>query len=108
MDRSSVLTLISETQTQDDYGVWQSELTRREVFCQVNSVSRQEFFEAGRNGLNPEFELTMFAWDYHGERICELDGKTYAIYRTYLAKTDIIELYVSRKGGTNGVGEDQT
>lgn len=105
MDRSSVLTLISETQTQDDYGIWQSQLSERKVFCQVNSVSRQEFFEAGRNGLNPEFELTMFAGDYKGERICELNGNTYAIYRTYLARNDTIELYVVRKGGTNGAND---
>ena len=102
MDRSAELTLISETKTQDSYGVWRTTTSSKTVYCQVGSVSRAEFYEAGRNGLNPEFRLTMFGPDYEGERICELDGKQYAIYRTYQAKNDMIELYVIRKGGTNG------
>jgi hypothetical protein len=69
--------------------------------CQVDSITRAEFFEGGRNGLNPEFKFTMFFGDYSGESIVEYQGKTYAVYRTYLRRTDIIELYVERKGGTN-------
>ena len=44
----------------------------------------------------------MFAGDYNGERVVEYDGKTYGVYRTYYARTDTVELYVERKGGTNG------
>ena len=47
----------------------------------------------------------MFAWDYQGEPMLRYSGKTYSIYRTYVSKTDEIELYVERKGGTNGKGE---
>jgi hypothetical protein len=68
----------------------------------MNSITRAEFYDAGRNGLNPEFSLTMFAGDYNGERVVEYDGKTYCVYRTYYARTDTVELYVERKGGTNG------
>lgn len=102
MDRSSVISLISETKTKNEYGVYQTTTSSRDVFCQVNSVSRSEFFEAGRNGLNPEFKFTMFAGDYNGEKVVEYKGETYAVYRTYYARTDTIELYVERKGGTNG------
>ena len=101
MDRSQTITLISETRTQDDYGVWRTNESKTDVFCQVNSVSRAEFFEAGRNGLNPEYMITMFAGDYNGERTIEYNGSRYAVYRTYHARTDIIELYVQREGGTN-------
>lgn len=73
----------------------------REVFCQVDSVTQTEFFEGGRNGLNPEYRFTMFAYDYQDERIVEYNGRLYAIYRTYQPRTDIIELYAERKGGTN-------
>lgn len=72
------------------------------VFCQVESVTRAEFFEGGRNGLNPEFRMSMFSGDYNGERLLMYNGNTYSIYRTFIAKNDIIELYVERKGGTNG------
>ena len=102
MDRSGVLTLISVTKTQDANGVWQKTETRRDVYCQANSVTRSEFFEGGRNGLNPELQFTMFAYDYDGEETVEYEGKAYGIYRTYLGKGDTIELYAERKGGTNG------
>ena len=103
MDRSNVIYLISETQTQDDTGVWRKTYNRRKVYCDVRSVTANEFFEGGRNGLNPEYQFTMFAPDYEGERIVEYNGQTYAVYRTYLARTDTLELYVQREGGTNGI-----
>lgn len=102
MDRSKVISLIAQTQVQDEFGVWRSTETSRTVFCSVNSVSRDEFFEGGRNGLNPEYQITMFAPDYNGESIIEYDGNRYGVYRTYYGRDDTIEIYVQRKGGLNG------
>ena len=102
MDRSEVITLVSSERTQDQYGVWTDALTGRDVFCQVDSVTRQEFFEGGRNGLNPEFRFTMFFGDYDGERDLIYKGNAYSVYRTYIGRKDTIELYVERKGGSNG------
>ena len=104
MDRSNVINLISTTKTQDDYGVWHEETTARAVFCNVQSVTRNEFFEGGRNGLNPQYEFTVFFADYTGETIVEFEGETYAVYRTFRRRDDTLELYVERKGGTNGKG----
>ena len=87
--------------TQDEYGRWVATPTAKEVFCQVDSITRAEFFDGGRNGLNPEFKFTMFFGDYNGESVVKYAGNTYSVYRTYLRRTDIIELYVERKGGTN-------
>ena len=102
MDRSDVIFLIEEVIQQDEYGVWQTTTKERKVYCQVDSVTRNEFFEAGRNGLNPEFRFTVFSGDYKDERIVKYKGKTYGIYRTFISRTDTIELYAERKGGTNG------
>ena len=102
MDRSDVLTLISTEKTQDDYGIWKNTETPHDVFVQVDSITRAEFYEAGRNGLNPEFRFRMFAGDYNGEAICAFNGLRYSIYRTYKTRNDLIELYVEREGGTNG------
>lgn len=102
MDRSSVISLISEKRYKNEYGVYWTCPSSRDVFCQVDSVTRSEFFEAGRNGLNPEYKFTMFAGDYNGEKVVEYNGETYAVYRTYYGRTDTVELYVERKGGTNG------
>lgn len=108
MDRSEVITLISETKTQDANGVWQTTTSERDVFAQVNSVTASEFFDGGRNGLNPEFRFVVFFADYQGERIVKYKGAKYAVYRTYHARTDALELYVERKGGTNGLGSNET
>jgi SPP1 family predicted phage head-tail adaptor len=98
----SILKLVSEEKRQNDYGVWEKVATVREVFCKVDSVTRAEFFEGGRNGLNPQFRFTVFRGDYNGETVCQYDGLQYAIYRTYMAPdSDYMELYCERKGGTN-------
>lgn len=102
MDRSDVIKLVTETWTKDKYGIAQRTVTKKEVFCNVTSVSAEEFFEGGRNGLNPEFRFTMFFGDYDGQTMVEYNGETYGVYRTYRERNDMIELYVSRKGGTNG------
>lgn len=102
MDRSDIVNLYTDVITYDSYGVAQHTQTARQVFCKVDSVTRQEFYEAGRSGLNPEYRITMFFGDYQGESLVGYNGALYSVYRTYHAKTDIIELYVERKGGTNG------
>lgn len=102
MDRSELITLVKEIKTKDNLGVFHTETERRDIFCNVSSVSAQEFFEGGRSGLNPSFRMTVFFADYDGEEILEYKGATYAIYRTFLKSTDTLELYVERKGGTNG------
>lgn len=104
MDRSDVIYLLTPRPTVTSAnGVQSKGYAERLVYCQVLSVSRNEFFEAGRNGLNPEFEFVIFAGDYKGERLLKYRGQTYAIYRTYRRRDDNLELYVQREGGANGV-----
>lgn len=98
----AVLTLIAQTNTKNEYGVTQKTVSPRDVFCKVQSVTRTEFFEGGRNGLNPEYQFTVFSGDYDGETLCEYNGNSYGIYRVYRTDDDYIELYAERKGGTNG------
>jgi SPP1 family predicted phage head-tail adaptor len=71
-------------------------------------VTKQEFYEAGRNGLNPQFMAQIFAAEYNGEELVEYQGRTYSIYRTYhVPGTDYMELYIERKGGSNGKQESE-
>ena len=101
-----VLTLLKVTTEKDTRGVQHKVVASRDVFCNRSSVSRNEFFDGGRNGLNPEFVFDVFHGDYDGETLCRYDGKLYAIYRTYLSdNSDYIELYVQREGGANGITE---
>lgn len=106
MDRSCVITLVSETTTRDENGVLRTTKTGRDVFAQVDSVTRSEFFEGGRNGLNPEYVFRVFFGDYEDEREIVYQNKNYGIYRVYQSRTDDVELYAERKGGTNGQGAD--
>ena len=41
----------------------------------------------------------MFAYDYEGESIVEIDGTRYGVYRTYLGKNETLELYLEQKTG---------
>lgn len=101
--QDDVLTLVSQTFEKNEYGVRVPATSNREVFIRVYSITRQEFYEAGRNGLNPAYKFSLFAADYLGETECVYRGQPYAIYRTYrVPESDYIELYVERKGGTNG------
>lgn len=120
-----IITLISKTSQKDDYGRTVPTETTRDVFAQIDSVSRAEFFAAGQNGLNPEYRFTVFSGEYTGEREADYNGVRYSIYRTYQpsayvrhdntkthegsisrntnsGNNDRIELYASRKVGVNG------
>lgn len=102
MQKDDVIKLITINRTQDAYGRWmEGTPTVREVFAKVTSISRSEFFDAGRQGLNPEYRFDVFAGDYQGETVIEYHGQTYAVYRVY-EQGDYLELYVERKGGTDG------
>lgn len=106
MDRSTVITLVASTKTQDDFGIWHDSEDLREVFAQVDSVTRAEFFDGGRNGLNPEYKFTVFFDDYNGENTLLYNDLPYSIYRTYQGRNDTLELYAERKGGSNGKGNN--
>lgn len=104
----TVIKLISYTRARDDNGVLgKTAEVFNQVFATVDSVTRYEFYNAGRNGLNPELKFAIFSGDYEGEEVVEYDGKRYGVYRTYrVPGTDYMELYVERKGGTNGQNGD--
>lgn len=97
-----VLQLVAESVEKDRYGVEALKKTPRTVYATVESVTRREFYDAGRNGLNPSFVFKVFFADYEGERECLYDGNRYAIYRSYrVPGSDYLELYVQREGGVN-------
>lgn len=95
---SDILTLISQTITTDAYGNEVVQESGTSVFCEVNSISQNEFFAAADTELNPEYRFTVFFGDYNGEDVVKYNGKRYAVYRTYRAG-DNLELYVERKIG---------
>lgn len=99
LSRSDVAYLVSESFTQNDYGVYERTTQKNKVFVDVSSVNSQEWFEGGRNGLNPQYRFIMFVHDYNGEQIIEYKDIQYTVYRTYLRKGDLIELYTEKRKG---------
>lgn len=73
----------------------------REVFCSIRSVTRNEWRNAGQNGISAELVAVMPLVNYEGERIVSLDGKRKEIYRTYHPpESDEIELYIRNEVGS--------
>lgn len=99
MDRSGVLTLISITSALNEYGVMEETRTESDIYCQVYSVSQNEFFQGGQNGLKPKYKFVIYDAEYNNEPYVEYNGTVYAVYRTYLARNDKLELYVQEKSG---------
>ena len=99
MYKSDVAYLLTDTYSQNEYGVMVKETTKNKVFVKVSSVTSQEWFEGGRNGLNPQFRFEMFAHDYNDEEVIEYNNKQYTIYRTFLKTVDTIELYTELRKG---------
>lgn len=89
--------------------------TRRKVFCQVNSVSRYEFYRAREAGLQPNFVFRLSeSDDYHGEKIVIYRGVRYRVLRTYahgdraeanLSKSDRAQASMARTSIDLTVGE---
>ena len=100
MDRSTPLKLISTTYTVDSIGQRIPTETARTVFCDLQSITRQEFLAAGSLGLKPSWVAVMFSPDYEGEQLCEVNGERYSIYRTYRDRNERLELYLERRQGT--------
>lgn len=94
-----MVTLISVTKEKNAYGIESGTESRRDVFVNVQSVTRQEFFDAGQAGLQPQYVFVMFGPDYEGEKVVEYKGKRYSVYRTYARKDDNLELYVEERAG---------
>lgn len=100
MDRSEIVTLIGVKESaKNAYGMQETKETRREVFVNVQSVTRQEFYDAGQAGLQPQYVFIMFAPDYEGEKLVEYRGTRYRVYRTYLRRDENLEIYVEERSG---------
>lgn len=103
MDRSQVINLIGVTITQDEIKQNVETPTTRAVYCNISSIDGNEFLRAGQLGIKARYRITMFKYDYNDERIVELNGDRYSVYRTYEGRNDMIDLYIERKAGVSNV-----
>ena len=101
---ATIITLIAQTFTIDQYGNEVVTTQDTDVFAEVDSVSQSEFFAAQDTELKPEYKFTVFFGNYNGQSLVEYEGETYSVYRTYRTG-DNLELYVERKIGERRVVE---
>lgn len=92
-----ILTLITTTQTTDEYGDTVTTETTREVFARISSIGQKEFYQAQAVGLQPELKFILSDYlDYEGENLVEHEGQRYRVLRTYRTGMEL-ELVVYRE-----------
>lgn len=104
MDRSNVIYLIGKTYAADSIGQYVPTQVKREVYCDVRSITRAEWYDAGRQGFKPDISFVMFAPDYQGENEIEYNERRYSVYRTYISQNEALELYCQTIGGLEQEG----
>lgn len=91
----SVITLMKETNTVNEYGDTVQTFTERNVFAEVKSIGQNEFYQAEAVGLKPEikFVIADFA-DYQNEKKLKYTPfggveEIYSVIRTYRNKINL-------------------
>lgn len=96
-----VATLVEVKTTQDGDGYKTEATTRREVFVDVQSVKRSEFYAARQTGTAIAIVFLVRAADYDGETRIEYkpsgadDVTVYSVVRSYTKAGEILELNCS-------------
>lgn len=89
MIRDDVLYLVTESPT--GHGVFDDpEEVLTLCYCRVESVTRNEYYRAMSNGIEPQlvFVLSEYA-DYNGQKIVIYNNKRYRVIRTYVSDNSI-------------------
>lgn len=102
----AVITLITTTWEIDDVGNQKPVEQEREVFCQVRSVGRAEFYTAAQNDLHPEYVFIISHYkDYNGEKFVKYTDWQDVTHELYVLRTyrdgDSIELTCEERTGRN-------
>jgi len=77
------LTLIATTTDKNDIGDIINIEKRTDVLCEVESVTRSEFYHAAKIDMQPEIIFIVNKYDYEEEAEVEFKGKKYDVIRSY-------------------------
>ena len=83
----------------DSIGQRKETASEKCVFALVESVSMNEFFQAGEIGLKPDLKFTIWLTEYEGQENLRYKSDIYSIYRTYRRKDGRVELYAQKRVG---------
>lgn len=99
MTKVREIKLIKVVETLDSLNQPTKTETSKTIVAEVRSVSRTEYFQGRQGGLVPDLSFLVSVFDYEGEPVAEYNGTRYAVYRTYEADDNYIELYCQVEGG---------
>ena len=78
------LILNGTTMGENDMGDPIKITTRRSVLCAMQSVTRNEHYQAAAHGVKPSLVFIVNRYEYQGEAKAEFDGRQYNVVRTYM------------------------
>ena len=93
---NSIIKLIKETSTVDEYGDKVVTTSERTIFAELKSIGQTEFYQATANGFKPELKFVIADYlDYQGEKQLKYQEfnsdkeETYEVIRTYRNGTSL-------------------
>ncbi len=79
---------------------WSRDLT----FCEFQSISYKEFYQAQSTGFKPEMNLKVSSWDYSNEEYIRYEDEDYTIIKTYQIRDNPDEILLTCARGIRNVG----
>ncbi len=97
--KNELITLVKlvPERDKDGYVISNAESTSDEVYAEVKSVSRTEFYSAMHAGVSAEIAFVVNRDEYTAQNAVDYDGKRYYVVRTYATSISDIELICSDK-----------
>lgn len=95
MRYQDIVFLIHSERIKTPNGYYQEVDTETEVFADVMSVTRSEFFAAKQHGIDMAITFEVSAHDYNGAKKLKYDGKLYKVERTYTKDGEKLQLNCS-------------
>lgn len=81
----SIIELGRVNYVKTEYGQETEQVEWTEVFADVRSVSRSEFYNAAMANIRPTLVFALADYyDYDDERLIRYNGRTYNVIRTYV------------------------
>lgn len=88
-----------ETGNDESYIEWSCDIT----FCEFQSISYKEFYQAQATGFKPEMNLKISSWDYNNEEYVIYEDEKYTIIKTYVIADDPDSILLTLTKGIENV-----
>ena len=73
------------------------------TFCEFQSISNREFYQAQSTGLKPEMTLKLSLFDYQNESYVKYEDEVYTVLKTNLIKDNTDEILLTLTRGIKDV-----